>query len=118
MVKAQPMLRFQLREQLPAHLLFVAANIGIIVILMIVAQFMTGDDVTGSYTSIGLSAGIYMTVAGNLPQPLLSGFCPIFHHHLLCPGSNDRGRAQRFQCCHHFYQNVSFCRLVFCPLSH
>lgn len=64
MVKAQPMLRFQLREQLPAHLLFVAANIGIIVILMIVAQFMTGDDVTGSYTSIsiGLSAGIYMSI--------------------------------------------------------
>ena len=46
MVKAQPMLRFQLREQLPAHLIFVASNIGIIVILMIVAQFMTGDDVT------------------------------------------------------------------------
>ena len=62
MVKAQPMLRFQLREQLPAHLIFVAANIGIIVILMIVAQFMTGDDVTGSYTSIGLSAGIYMSI--------------------------------------------------------
>ena len=62
MVKAQPMLRFQLREQLPAHLIFVASNIGIIVILMIVAQFMTGDDVTGSYTSIGLSAGIYMSI--------------------------------------------------------
>ncbi len=115
MVKAQPMLRFQLREQLPAHLIFVAANIGIIVILMIVAQFMTGDDVTGSYTSIGLSAGIYMSIIAS--TALRSTF------RLGAQLGTSRNRCFldfvlfSIITCYHFYQNVSLCRLVFCPLS-
>lgn len=65
MMKDKPMLRFLLRENLPGYLLFVAANIGIIVILLIIAQFMTGD-VSVSYTSIGLSTGIYMLVIASV----------------------------------------------------
>lgn len=59
MVRVKPILRFQLRDQLPAHLIFIAANVGIVVILLIVTQFMTGETF-GSYTSVGLSTGIYM----------------------------------------------------------
>lgn len=64
MGKAKPMLRFQLRDQLPADLIFIAANIGIVVILMIITH-VTGDA-SGSYTSIGLSTGIYMLVIASV----------------------------------------------------
>lgn len=64
MGKATPMLRFQLRDQLPANLIFIAANIGIIVIIMIITYVM--GSASGSYTSIGLSTGIYMLVIASV----------------------------------------------------